>query len=88
MSQDRQNGTTSNSAAIQAAENGWGITRVLSYQVAPQLKSGALQTVLSDYQQDPLPVHIMRAQVGQTPAKVKLLIDMLVQTLRADPSLN
>jgi len=80
--------TTSNSAAIQAAENGWGITRVLSYQVAPQLKSGVLQTVLSDYQQDPLPIHIMRAQVGQTPAKVKLLIDMLVQTLRVDPSLN
>ena len=80
--------TTSNAAAIQAAMNGWGITRVLSYQVAPQLKSGVLQTVLSDYEQDALPIHIMRAQVGQTPAKVKLLIDMLVQTLRADPSLN
>ena len=37
---------TSFQAAVMAAREGWGLTQVMSYQVAPHLASGALQVVL------------------------------------------
>ena len=41
---------TSNDAAIVAAVQGFGLTRLLSYQVAPYLASGQLKPVLSEYE--------------------------------------
>jgi DNA-binding transcriptional LysR family regulator len=46
-------------AAIDAAVHGLGITRVLSYQVAHLVESGALRVVLASLEPDPLPVHLV-----------------------------
>lgn len=46
-------------AAIDAAVHGFGITRVLSYQVAHLVESGALRVVLASAQPPPLPVHLV-----------------------------
>lgn len=75
-------------AAIGAAKSGWGLTRVLSYQIGPEIGSGGLQTVLSEYEPDPLPVHIVHTEGRRAPAKVRAFIDMAVERLRADPFLN
>ena len=40
----------SNDAAIEAAETGFGITRLLSYQIAPRLAAGLL---VRNFQGDP-----------------------------------
>lgn len=80
--------TTSNDGAIAAAVAGLGITRLLSYQVADQVRSGALQMVLQDFETAPLPVHVVHHEGRRATQKVRAFIDLAVQRLRADPALN
>jgi len=75
-------------AAIEAAKSGWGLTRVLSYQIGPDLGSGILKTVLSEYEPEPLPIHIVHAEGRSVSAKVRAFVDMVVERLRADTFLN
>jgi len=80
--------TTSNDSAIAAAVAGLGITRLLSYQVAAHLKTGALQVVLEDFEPAPLPVHVVHHEGRRATQKVRSFIDLAVQTLRTDSALN
>lgn len=80
--------TTSNDSAIAAALAGLGITQLLSYQVAAQLQSGQLQRVLADFESAPLPVHVVHHEGRRATQKVRGFIDLAVDTLRSDPSLN
>ena len=80
--------TTSNDSAIAAAVAGLGITRLLSYQVAAHLKTGALQIVLEDFEAAALPVHVVHHEGRRATQKVRSFIDLAVQTLRADSALN
>src|SRR6202035_5718871 len=52
---------TPNSAgpAIQYAEQGGGLTRVLAYQAADAIKRGRLRIVMAKFEQPPLPIHIV-----------------------------
>ncbi|NWJ25968.1 LysR family transcriptional regulator [Rhizobium sp. RM] len=70
-------------AAIQAAVSGIGIIRVLSYQIADQLRSGALQEVLADYAPDPLPINIIYAPADLQPLKVRRFLDWITPRLRS-----
>lgn len=79
---------TSNDAAIEAAVRGLGITRLISYQVAPQLAAGELKIVLSEFEPAPVPVHVVHREGRYASAKVRAFIDLMVERLRADPSLN
>lgn len=79
---------TSNQAAINAATSGLGITRLISYQVADELKKGILTTVLSDFQLPALPVHIIHREGPMASSKVRCFIDLMVRRLRADKGLN
>lgn len=79
---------TTNQAAIQAAEAGFGIARVISYQVAPQLASGKLKFVLSAFELPPLPINIIHREDRLSSAKVRAFIDLLGQNLLRDSSLN
>lgn len=74
--------------AIAATVAGRGIARVLSYMIAPQLKSGALQTMLEDYELPAAPVHVLHKEAGQTSARVRAVVDSLVELLRKDPVLT
>jgi len=75
-------------AAISAAKAGWGLTRVLSYQIGPDLQSGDLKIVLSEYEPEPLPIHIVHAEGRNTSAKVRAFVDMAASTLRANSLLH
>ncbi|MCD2451586.1 LysR family transcriptional regulator [Methylicorpusculum oleiharenae] len=79
---------TSNDAAIAAAIEGLGITRVMSYQAAPFLASGHVQTLLSDYEPNRLPIHVLHREGRYASAKVRTFVDLMVERLRADPFLN
>lgn len=74
--------TTTNDSAIQAAERGFGLTRLLSYQVAQALQQGRLQTVLSGFEPEPLPIHVVHREGRQPPQRVRAFIDMAVDHLR------
>ena len=78
----------SNEAVIATARAGWGLTRVLHYQIGPHLLSGELQIVLSDFEESPLPIHVLYPEARHAPAKVRAFIDMAVTRLRENPLLN
>lgn len=78
----------SNEAVIAAALDGWGLTRLLSYQVAPLVADGRLQVVLSAFEEPPLPVHVVHSEGRNAAAKVRAFVDLAVDRLRADPLIN
>ncbi|MBI3527512.1 MAG: LysR family transcriptional regulator [Betaproteobacteria bacterium] len=79
---------TNNEAAIVAAVQGFGVTRLLSYQIAAFLASGQLKAVLSDFEPPRLPIHVLHSEGRQASAKVRTFVDLLVERLRADKALS
>ena len=79
---------TSNDSAIEAAVRGLGITRVMSYQVAPELESGKLKIVLSEFEPAPVPIHILHREGRYAATKIRSFIDLMAERLRANKSLN
>ena len=67
-------------AAIEYAEQGGGLTRVLAYQAADALKRGALRIVLENFEQPALPIHIVYPTSRLLSAKVRAFIDLVVET--------
>lgn len=71
--------TNSADAAIQHAEAGGGLTRVLAYQAAASLKAGRLRIVLAKFEQPPLPIHIVYPTSRLLSAKVRTFIDLVTE---------
>ena len=69
--------TNSADAAIQYAEQGGGLTRVLAYQAADAIKGGRLRVVLAQFEQPPLPIHIVYPTSRLLSAKVRTFIDLV-----------
>lgn len=78
---------TSNHAAILAATQGFGLTRILSYQVAEQLSQGQLIPILESFEPLPLPIHVVVQAGRRQPGRVLRFVDLCVQRLRAHPAL-
>jgi DNA-binding transcriptional LysR family regulator len=68
--------TNSADAAIQYAEQGGGLTRVLAYQAAEAIKAGRLRIVLEKFEPPPLPIHIVYPTSRLLSAKVRTFIDL------------
>ena len=69
-------------AAIDSAMASFGITRVLSYQVADALAEGSLVRLLRGYENEPAPVHLLYPQ-GRYPApKLRAFLDLAAPRLR------
>lgn len=79
---------TTNDAAIEAAREGFGITRLLSYQIAPQLAKSELKIVLGEYDPPPLPIHIVHREGRYASARIRAFVDLMARRLRADKSLS
>ncbi|MEJ5056953.1 MULTISPECIES: LysR family transcriptional regulator [unclassified Pseudomonas] len=79
---------TANQAAINIACLGWGITRVLSYQVASQVANGGLEVVLQDFEPPALPIQVVYQKNQRVPAKVRTFVDFLVERLAQDLALK
>lgn len=77
-----------NDSAANAAVSGLGITRLLSYQVAEQLKDGRLKIILSEYESKPVPVHVVHSEGRYSSARVRTFVDLMTDYLRSQPSLN
>jgi DNA-binding transcriptional LysR family regulator len=72
--------TNSFDAAIEYAERGGGLTRVMAYQAADALKRGRLKIVLAEFEQPPLPIHIVYPTSRLLSAKVRAFIDLVTET--------
>jgi DNA-binding transcriptional LysR family regulator len=71
--------TNSADAAIQYAEQGGGLVRVLAYQAAAAIKAGRLKIVLAKFEQPALPIHIVYPTSRLLSAKVRTFIDLVVE---------
>ena len=80
--------TNGNESAIAAALTGYGLTRVLSYQIAAELRDGRLKTVLSEFEPPPIPVHVLHREGRHGSPKARSFVDLAVERLRANPALN
>ncbi len=71
--------TNSADAAIQYAEQGGGLTRVLAYQAADAIRAGRLRIVLQEFEQPPLPIHIVYPTSRLLSAKVRTFVDLVTK---------
>ena len=74
--------TNSAGAAIDAAEQGMGIVRPLSYQVEQQIAEGSLVPLLEEYEPEPLPVHLVFQPRWGKGGATRAFIDHAVPPLR------
>ena len=80
--------TTTNDSAVHAALTGFGLTRLMSYQVAEHVRNGQLKTVLADYEPTRLPIHVVHREGRQAPQRVRAFLDLAIERLRQDANLN
>lgn len=69
-------------AAIDAAISSFGITRVLSYQIASVEQAGSLRIVLEEYEPAALPVSLVYSKQGRLPVKLRAFLDFALPRLR------
>ncbi|WP_266182907.1 LysR family transcriptional regulator [Dyella humicola] len=69
--------------AIASAVEGHGVTRLLSYHVASEIKQGLLRVVLADAEPTPLPVHIVSPYGRLSVPKVRAFVDFALPRLRS-----
>jgi DNA-binding transcriptional LysR family regulator len=69
-------------AAVWAASESVGVTRVLHYQCADSLRKGSLQIILAEFEIEPLPVHLLHAGRGELPSKMRVFLDFAADRLR------
>ena len=79
---------SSNDAAIEAAVHNFGITRLMSYQVGSYITSGKLKIILTDFEPEPMPIHVIHREGRYASAKVRSFVDMIVANLRANAVIN
>ena len=71
--------TNSADAAIQHAEAGGGLTRVLAYQAAEAIKAGRVKIVLAKFELPAMPIHLVYPTSRLLSAKVRTFIDLVVE---------
>ncbi|MFZ5637913.1 MAG: LysR family transcriptional regulator [Pseudomonadota bacterium] len=79
--------TSTNAAAIAAAECGAGLTRAMSYQIAPALEQGRLERLLQPFESKPLPVSLVNQEGRRAPAKLRVFLAFMAERLRGHPAL-
>jgi DNA-binding transcriptional LysR family regulator len=72
--------TNSADAAIQYAEQGGGLTRVLAYQAADAIKAGRLNIVLEKFEEPPQPIHLVYPTSRLLSAKVRAFVDLVLES--------
>jgi len=73
---------TTAAAAVSAAIQAVGVTRLLHYQCADPAREGLLRIILAKYELAPLPVHLLHAGQGALPNKMRVFLDFAADRLR------
>ncbi|ODT82398.1 MAG: transcriptional regulator [Pelagibacterium sp. SCN 64-44] len=72
-------------ACLMAAEAGLGLTCVPDFIAAAALKAGRVRQVLEEFEPTPYPVHALYPHSRHLAAKVRVLVDFLVERYRDMP---
>ena len=73
---------------VSSPAGGFGLTRLLSYQVADELADGRLRTVLDDCEPPAWPVHLLHREGRHASRKARAFPDLATERLRAHPALG
>lgn len=68
-------------AALDAAIAGFGVARLYSYQVAQAVAEGRLTRLLTAFEPEPVPIHLVRPP-GRPPRKTALFVEAAAAALR------
>ncbi len=77
-----------NDGALEAAKSGFGVTRLLSYQVAHELEAGTLKRILAGFEESAVPVHVIHREGRHASAKVRSFVDLAVEQLKGNSALR
>ena len=80
--------TTTNESAAAMALAGLCVTRLPLYQIAPAVQRGELQLVLEEFERPAVPIHVVHREGRNASSKIRTFIDMTVDALRKDASLQ
>jgi len=69
-------------AAVESTLEGYGVSRLLSYHVAQEVKQGLLRIVLADAEPAPVPVHLVSPYGRLAVPKVRAFVDFALPRLR------
>lgn len=75
--------TNTAEAAIDAAKDGIGLTRILSYQIIPAVAAGELEIVLATFEPPPAPVNLVHGGQRLLPLKLRAFLDFAAPRLKA-----
>lgn len=75
-------------AAVSAAEDGVGITQLLSCQAAAEVASGKLVPILSAYEPGSTPVNLLHVERRGTSGKIRSFVEFVTETLRNNADLQ
>lgn len=75
-------------AAIDAAANGAGVTRCLSYPLHDYLRTGRLRRVLHAYDPPSTPVHVVYRERRNASMRVRSFVSYVVDRLREHPAMR
>jgi DNA-binding transcriptional LysR family regulator len=70
-------------AALSSALAGHGVVRLLSYQVASEVRAGRLEIVLQDFEPAALPAHLVAPKDRLALAKTRAFVDFATPRLKA-----
>lgn len=74
---------TTAQAAVDAAIQGVGLTRLFHYQVADALSQGQLRLLLERHEPEPVPISVIHNSRGRLPLKMRCFLDFAVPRLRS-----
>lgn len=73
---------TTPEAAVDAAVRGVGLVQLPQYQVADDVREGALRIILPELEPPPSPVHLLHASSAPLPLKLRLFLDFVAPRIR------
>ncbi len=77
-----------NDAIRDQVARGWGISRLLSYQIAPLIADGSVVPLLEAFEPPPRPIHVIHQEGRLASSKIRSFVDYMVGRLRADTAIN
>ncbi len=75
-------------AAVLAAVDSVGMTQLLSYQAAQEVRDGRLRPVLTAFEPEPIPVSLLHVERRGASGKVRAFVDFVTDTLRNNGELQ
>lgn len=75
-------------AVVEACAEGLGFARLLSYQVEPEVRAGALRVVLAGFEPAPVPVQIVYPGARLMSTRLRAFVDELAARLRERPEIR